>query len=48
LIPRLEIWYPDQDAARETLSLDGVTVFFCSNRAGGDGPSDIYMTLARN
>ncbi len=30
--------------ARATLSRDGLTMFFSSNRAGGDGLSDIYVT----
>ncbi|MGH9970572.1 MAG: TolB family protein [Pyrinomonadaceae bacterium] len=30
--------------ARATLSRDGLTMFFGSNRAGSDGLSDIYMT----
>jgi hypothetical protein len=30
--------------ARATLSRDGLTMFFGSNRGGGDGLSDIYMT----
>jgi WD40 repeat protein len=30
--------------ARATLSRDGLTLFFGSGRAGGDGQSDIYMT----
>lgn len=29
---------------RATLSRDGLTMFFASNRAGGDGLSDIYVT----
>ncbi|MEP6922209.1 MAG: hypothetical protein ABI967_13865 [bacterium] len=29
---------------RATLSKDGMTMFFASNRAGGDGLSDIYLT----
>ena len=38
---------PINSAARETratLSRDGFTMFFSSNRSGGDGQSDIYMT----
>ena len=30
--------------ARPTLSRDGLTMYFGSNRAGGDGMSDIYLT----
>jgi Tol biopolymer transport system component len=30
--------------ARPTLSRDGLTLLFGSNRAGGDGQSDIYIS----
>ena len=34
--------------ARPTLSRDGLTLLFGSNRAGGDGQSDIYISRREN